>query len=68
MERHGHNQDVIKFQTTAEHLPTVQERLCTCDLHIKKGAVRTGVHTKNSRVFVLIVAYERTTNSYIQYV
>ena len=49
MERHGHK-DVTKVQTTAEHLPTVQGGLCTCDLQSQKGAVRAGVHTINSCV------------------
>lgn len=50
MERHGYNTDVIKVQTAAEHLPTVQEGLCTSDLQYQKGAVHTGVHTINSCV------------------
>jgi hypothetical protein len=50
MERHGHNKDVTKVQTVAEHLPTVQRGLCTCDLQSQKGAVRAGVHTINSCV------------------
>jgi hypothetical protein len=67
MERHGHNRDVIKVQTAAEHLPNVQEGLCTCDFQSQKGAVSTGVHTINSCVIRVKMAYESTANSFIQY-